>query len=291
MVIPLPKSQPIPIINHKNPSKFNKKNFFFWVSLDLWIQENELLNQTHFKNNSLPSPLRITKPQKKKIKKKKIQTLSYPPTPSSPSYEQYLIVDHMMVEISRTTKGFLNHRKGKSFFFRYFKFLLWISLSFYFLASFLVTHNPNLGVSNLNALPSSKALAEKSAVDFKLFVYDLPPEFNADWLSDGRCGRQLFASEVAIHRALLTSHVRTLDPFEANFFFLPVYVSCNFSSVNGFPVIAHARSLLASAVHVISGQYPFWNRSGGSDHVFVASHDYGACFHAMVKPRIREDAG
>ncbi|KAA0051910.1 putative glucuronoxylan glucuronosyltransferase F8H [Cucumis melo var. makuwa] len=53
------------------------------------------------------------------------------------------------------------------------------------------------------------------------------------------------------------------------------------SSFNGFPAIAHAPSLLASAVDVISGQFPFWNRSRGLDHVFVASHDYGACFHSL----------
>nr|DAD28579.1 TPA_asm: hypothetical protein HUJ06_030047 [Nelumbo nucifera] len=79
----------------------------------------------------------------------------------------------------------------------------------------------------------------------------------------------------------MDSDVRTLNPWEADFFFVPVYVSCNFSTVNGFPSLGHARPLLASAVQLISLEMPFWNRSGGSDHVFVASHDYGACFHAM----------
>lgn len=116
----------------------------------------------------------------------------------------------------------------------------------------------------------------------KIYVYDLPPKYNSEWLSNDRCSTHLFASEVAIHRALLTSDVRTLDPREADFFFVPVYVSCNFSTTNGFPAIGHARSLLLSAVQLISSEHPFWNRSSGSDHVFVASHDYGACFHAMV---------
>ncbi|XP_022949456.1 probable glucuronoxylan glucuronosyltransferase IRX7 isoform X1 [Cucurbita moschata] len=193
-----------------------------------------------------------------------------------------------MVEISRTSKKnpFLttNQRKITTF---YFKFFLFASFSFYFFTFFLLTHNPNLGllhhhhyVSNSNAF-ASKALVQSEPNDFKLFVYDLPPEFNADWLSDGRCGGHLFASEVAIHRALLTSRVRCMDPYEADFFFVPVYVSCNFSSVNGLPAIAHARPLLASAVAAISREFPFWNRSGGADHIFVASHDYGACFHAM----------
>lgn len=112
-------------------------------------------------------------------------------------------------------------------------------------------------------------------------MYDLPPKYNKNWLKNPRCKTHLFASEVAIHRALLTSDVRTFDPYEADFFFVPVYVSCNFSTVNGFPAIGHARSLISSAVKLISTEYPFWNRSTGSDHVFVASHDFGSCFHTL----------
>lgn len=115
-----------------------------------------------------------------------------------------------------------------------------------------------------------------------MYVYNLPPKYNNDWLSNPRCKNHLFASEVAIHKALSTSQFRTLDPTEADFFFIPVYVSCNFSTVNGFPAIGHARALISSAVQLISSEHPFWNQSRGSDHVFVASHDYGACFHAMV---------
>ena len=118
--------------------------------------------------------------------------------------------------------------------------------------------------------------------EVKVFVYDLPPKYNVEWLSNERCSNHLFASEVAIHRALLNSDYRTFDPLEADFFFVPVYVSCNFSTVNGFPAIGHARSLISSAVSHISSHYSFWNRTNGSDHVFVASHDFASCFHTMV---------
>lgn len=124
--------------------------------------------------------------------------------------------------------------------------------------------------------------------DLKVYVYDLPAEYNAEWLSNGRCSNHLFASEVAIHKALARSEVRTLDPSEADFFFMPVYVSCNFSTANGFPAIGHARSLLASAVDLISSRMPFWNRSRGSDHIFVASHDFGACFHTLEDSAIAD---
>lgn len=117
----------------------------------------------------------------------------------------------------------------------------------------------------------------------KVYVYDLPSKYNSDWLSDERCSRHLFAAEVAIHRALLQSEVRTTDPLEADLFFVPVYVTCKFSSVNGFPVIGHARAVMASAVLYVATQLPFWNRSRGYDHVFVASHDFGSCFHTTVR--------
>ncbi|XP_058082695.1 probable glucuronoxylan glucuronosyltransferase IRX7 [Magnolia sinica] len=187
-------------------------------------------------------------------------------------------------------------------FNRYFRWVLWFSLSFYFISSYLISSSSSTTTTTTTVIPPSKTTTfsasrvlienptktnvSKSqsglmASDLKVYVYDLPSEYNRDWLSNERCSSHLFAAEVAIHEALMESEFRTLDPWEADFFFVPVYVSCNFSTVNGFPAIGHARRLLASAVHLISSELPFWNRSDGSDHVFVASHDYGACFHAM----------
>ncbi|XP_073525484.1 uncharacterized protein [Phyllobates terribilis] len=121
-----------------------------------------------------------------------------------------------------------------------------------------------------------------SLKNLKIYVYQLPRRYNSDWLlSDDRCSRHLFSAEVALHRVLLKSPARTLDPFNADFFFVPVYVSCNFSAVNGFPAIGHARSLISDAVRFISDSLPFWNRSSGADHLFVASHDFGSCFHTI----------
>ncbi|KAK2971387.1 hypothetical protein RJ640_015254 [Escallonia rubra] len=222
-----------------------------------------------------------------------------------------------MVEIIRPARNrgfyvrmrFLHGRHGrqpeKMFCFRYFKWILWFSLSFCFFISFLISHSPNThkpnnlslskSLSHSETIFASRALFESPNIsalqqpkphqgdlkNLKVYVYELPSRYNSDWLANERCSSHLFASEVAIHKAMLNSDVRTLDPWQADFFFVPVYVSCNFSTVNGFPAIGHARPLLASAVQLISSEFPFWNRSSGSDHVFIASHDYGACFHAM----------
>ncbi|KAF8403129.1 hypothetical protein HHK36_011224 [Tetracentron sinense] len=227
------------------------------------------------------------------------------------------------VDFKRTIKnrGFylrmkLSHRHGrhdKSSCYRYFRWVLWVSLFLYFFSSYLISSSTKTTSLYKTTVSSSKTgfisralfetinttvlqkprsketlLSRGSLSDLKVFIYDLPSKYNSDWLSNKRCANHLFASEVAIHRALLGSDVRTFNPWEADFFFVPVYVSCNFSTPDGFPAIGHARSLLASAVEHISSEMPFWNRSGGSDHVFVASHDFGACFHAMEDEAIAE---
>lgn len=199
--------------------------------------------------------------------------------------------------------GIRPQQQEKNYFHKYYKWILWLSLSLYFFTSYLISnnnnHNHNNNIKHHQITSTIKSLSQSLSIkkttsspqklqktslkNLKIFVYDLPPKYNKNWLKNPRCKTHLFASEVAIHRALLTSDVRTFDPYEADFFFVPVYVSCNFSTVNGFPAIGHARSLISSAVKLISTEYPFWNRSTGSDHVFVASHDFGSCFHTLVK--------
>uniref|UniRef100_A0A0C9QRW6 TSA: Wollemia nobilis Ref_Wollemi_Transcript_12453_2652 transcribed RNA sequence n=1 Tax=Wollemia nobilis TaxID=56998 RepID=A0A0C9QRW6_9CONI len=148
-------------------------------------------------------------------------------------------------------------------------------------ASVVAEENFSHGRLSKNVYSDAVGKVSGLSSDIKVYVYNLPAKYNEDWLENSRCDSHLFAAEVAIHRALMSSSVRVMDPGEADFFFVPVYVSCNFSSKNGFPSLGHARPLLGSAVEYISGALPFWNRSGGADHVFAATHDYGACFHAM----------
>ncbi|TXG73783.1 hypothetical protein EZV62_002362 [Acer yangbiense] len=223
-----------------------------------------------------------------------------------------------MEELKRPTKrrGFyvkmrlLNkngRQQDKNLCFKYYKWVLWFSLTLYFFSSYFINHKPiplsKTRFTNSKSNHLSRALIESvnktflqhptsnnrgSLRDLKIYVYALPSKYNTDWLSNQRCSNHLFAAEVAIHKALLNSDVRTFDPYEADFFFVPVYVSCNFSTVNGFPAIGHARSLISSAIKLVSSEYPFWNRSRGSDHVFVASHDYGACFHAMEERAVAD---
>ncbi|KAH7276753.1 hypothetical protein KP509_39G020400 [Ceratopteris richardii] len=117
--------------------------------------------------------------------------------------------------------------------------------------------------------------------NIRIYVYELPSAFNVDWLKDDRCSNHLFAAEVAIHQRLLSSPVRTMDPVEADYFFVPVYVACNFNTTTGLPSLRHARSQLGAAVKYVSRKMPYWSRNKGRDHIFIATHDHGPCFHTM----------
>ncbi|XP_008809907.2 probable glucuronosyltransferase Os03g0107900 [Phoenix dactylifera] len=212
-------------------------------------------------------------------------------------FSSYSPSPHMKLLPRRTHLHHPHHHYEKALCLKkYSKWLLWLGLSIYLFSSSSSTLFPrptptSLPKTTLPLKTTPRALIEarntSTCPPFKIYVYDLPSRYNRDWLADRRCETHLFAAEVALHEAFLDSPRRALDPNDADFFFVPVYVSCNFSTPNGFPSLGHARPLLASAVELISSQLPFWNRSRGRDHLFVASHDYGACFHAMEDRAIR----
>ncbi|KAK1261214.1 putative glucuronoxylan glucuronosyltransferase F8H [Acorus gramineus] len=212
--------------------------------------------------------------------------------PTKNSNKEHLYIKMKLLQNRPSRTNFADKTLLSSKNLRYL-LLLWLSLSLYLLFTSLFSpSNPPLKPTLHSSATASRALIEATTAfaspPLRIYVYDLPPTFNADWLSNPRCATHLFGSEVAIHRALLRSPVRTTDPSLADFFFVPVYVACNFSTSNGFPSLGHARRSLSSAVHRISSEMPFWNRTRGSDHVFVASHDYGACFHAMEDVAVAE---
>lgn len=185
-------------------------------------------------------------------------------------------------------------RTNQSSVYRFLKWGVWVSLTLYFLTSCLHSSLPDTNIDSPHKprtlLETNTTVVHNKALfnNMKIYIYELPPRFNNEWLSNERCSNHLFAAEVAIHKALLKSDVRTLNPLEADFFFVPVYLSCNFSTLNGFPSMSHARSLLSSAVELISTTMPFWNRSNGRDHLFVASHDFGACFRSVEELAIED---
>lgn len=62
----------------------------------------------------------------------------------------------------------------------------------------------------------------------QVYVYDLPAKFNSA-LKDKqpRCVNDQYGTEIRFHENLLASAIRTTNPDEAEFFFVPIYGECN----------------------------------------------------------------
>ncbi|XP_066307884.1 probable glucuronosyltransferase Os01g0926400 [Miscanthus floridulus] len=113
----------------------------------------------------------------------------------------------------------------------------------------------------------------------KVFVYEMPRKYNKMLLDkDSRCLHHMFAAEIFMHQFLLSSAVRTLDPEEADWFYTPVYTTCDLTP-QGFPLPFRAPRIMRSAIRYVATTWPFWNRTDGADHFFLTPHDFGACFH------------
>ncbi|KXZ53467.1 hypothetical protein GPECTOR_7g917 [Gonium pectorale] len=145
-----------------------------------------------------------------------------------------------------------------------------------------------------------------------IYVYDLEPLYQSkllqyrvsppwcvhrrhDWpanisvWSDG----WVYAADTLLHELLLISEHRTFDPEEADFFYVPHSASClpfpigNWADYPWFkgpggPRIRQMVNMLMEAVDWINATYPFWQRRGGRDHIWLFTHDEGACWAPNV---------
>lgn len=136
---------------------------------------------------------------------------------------------------------------------------------------------------SMNLGSAGDVLEDDPVGRLKVFVYELPSKYNKKILQkDPRCLTHMFAAEIFMHRFLLSSPVRTLNPEEADWFYTPVYTTCDLTP-NGLPLPFKSPRMMRSAIQLISSNWPYWNRTEGADHFFVVPHDFGACFHYQVR--------
>ncbi|KAK4374668.1 hypothetical protein RND71_005345 [Anisodus tanguticus] len=103
----------------------------------------------------------------------------------------------------------------------------------------------------------------------KVFVYELPSKYNKKILQkDQRCLNHMFAAEIYMHRFLLSSAVRIFNPEEADWFYTPVYSTCDLTP-NGLPLPFTSPRMMRSAIQLIASNWPYWNRTEGADHFFI----------------------
>lgn len=108
---------------------------------------------------------------------------------------------------------------------------------------------------------------------FKVYVYE---EGEPPLVHDGPC-REIYSTEGRfIYNMEVDTKLRTADPSKAHVFFLPFSLTKMVKYV--YDRRKRDRTSLQRAVEdyirVVSGRYPFWNRSVGSDHFFLTCHDW-----------------
>ncbi|XP_051150750.1 probable glycosyltransferase At5g03795 isoform X2 [Andrographis paniculata] len=82
-----------------------------------------------------------------------------------------------------------------------------------------------------------------------------------------------YASESYFKKNLYSSHFITEDPSTADLFFLPFSIA----RLRHDPRVGidGIQDFIGNYIFNISRDYPYWNRSGGADHFYVACHSIG----------------
>ena len=130
--------------------------------------------------------------------------------------------------------------------------------------------------SSLSLVSSSRSsddIDPKTGVSFKIFVYDLPVEFHSELKKQQRrCVSDQYGTEIRIHEDLLKSPIRTRNPEEADFFYVPIYGECYLFRENqksSREAMPNTNKWYRKALSIVVKDYPYWNRTQGRDHIWT----------------------
>ena len=106
----------------------------------------------------------------------------------------------------------------------------WHSVRFVYSRTAQIVRQPEnwKSVASIYDSSSCRLTWELDRDNLKVFVYQLPTRMNVDIQRDywEYCQKTMMSAELHIHQQLMESPVRTLDPYAADYFFVPAYTSC-----------------------------------------------------------------
>lgn len=121
--------------------------------------------------------------------------------------------------------------------------------------------------------PRADRFSRATRRDVAVYIYELPPELTLVPMSSKTGVDLMYTAELRFLETLQQdTAVRTLDPEDADLFFVPLLSYWNARANVGCP-----RAQLELVLGYIKGRYPFWRRSSGHDHVIFACNDMGGC--------------
>ena len=132
----------------------------------------------------------------------------------------------------------------------------------------------------------------RARVGLAVYVYDLPIDMgliqfsHRVWARNLRNGEMIYAAEWRFLELLLgDSATRALRPEDADLFYIPMLGALGpGGSIGG----GCERDKLELIIRYVRARWPWWDRSGGRDHVLFMTGDQGACGlgSALARPII-----
>lgn len=127
---------------------------------------------------------------------------------------------------------------------------------------------------------------KKSANDKrKFYVYSVPEDllYNGYNMRPETCPFQIYAAEIVVPEYIKRHKLRfEADPDKASFFMVPQFSSCYYhmclqeagSTIDECK--QKTRQYFEGILNWVEDTYPYWDRNGGKDHLFVFSWDQGS---------------
>ena len=96
----------------------------------------------------------------------------------------------------------------------------------------------------------------------------------------------LYSLDAKLHRWLLHSPYRTLDPAEADYFFIPAYLSLGFYDFEFglYWLSGRGFTWLRECFEYVQRTWPYWNQTRGAKHLLVMTNDKGGTFARGAVP-------
>ena len=136
-------------------------------------------------------------------------------------------------------------------------------------------HGDRWGVAAEAEVAAQQLSREPQFIRPRVYVYELPPWLNLAHFADQSAfiGDGIYSGWRLFLEALLRDWgTRTLDPAEANLFYVPA-LTFAFTDNGGPP-----QSYVRRVADFLATEHPaLWGRNNGSDHIFWAAGDRGAC--------------